>query len=671
MRGFAYLLSAVALACVSQATAQTAPPPADAYGRLPAVSDAAISPDGHRVLISVAAANSTGVQVINVDTGAVERTIAAPADVAIRGVRFANNQRALLYVSMALSPSELAGRSSGTQILGAVPHLIEYWRTRVLDVTTGVNRDIEVDEQNRWAHTSLIARAPIQGEPDGARMVSGGDRGLTIYRVDLGRANARQQQVGDPDTVGFVINNAGSVVARLQSNEDTNHWRILMSNSDERHPLLEGDSEIGTPPDVNGLLADGRLAVVLQGEGTNRDTLVALNVNTGAQETLVANDNYDIESTIRDPWSMTIVGAAWREDLPKQQFFDPAIQAAYERLQTHFAGAYATISSWSQDKSRILVYGETAENAGSYYIYEPATDRVRLLRRAYPELTNVASIGERQSITYRARDGVRVHAYLTLPAGVEARNLPVVLLVHGGPHARDDFTFDWWAAFLASRGYAVLQPNYRGSTGYGYQWFNSGRGGWGDGVMQTDVEDGVDALVRGHIGDPQRICIVGASYGGYAALAGATITPTRYRCAASIAGVSDIVRMQQDTERLSGGRRSATSDWWRLSMGDRRADGAHLQAISPANLAAQVQAPVLLIHGRDDTVVPIIQSRLMRDRLQAAGKQVRYVELDGDDHWLSEAATRTQMLRELDAFLSENLRAPLVTIDDSAAPSVH
>jgi dipeptidyl aminopeptidase/acylaminoacyl peptidase len=106
-------------------------------------------------------------------------------------------------------------------------------------------------------------------------------------------------------------------------------------------------------------------------------------------------------------------------------------------------------------------------------------------------------------------------------------------------------------------------------------------------------------------------------------------------------------------------------------MGDRRADGAHLQAISPANLAAQVQAPVLLIHGRDDTVVPIIQSRLMRDRLQAAGKQVRYVELDGDDHWLSEAATRTQMLRELDAFLSENLRAPLVSVDDSAAPSVH
>ena len=114
-----------------------------------------------------------------------------------------------------------------------------------------------------------------------------------------------------------------------------------------------------------------------------------------------------------------------------------------------------------------------------------------------------------------------------------------MLLVHGGPHARDDFTFDWWASFLASRGYAVLQPNFRGSTGYGYDWFNAGRGGWGDGVMQTDVEDGAAALVKAGYVDAARICIMGASYGGYAALAGATVTPERYACAVSVNGVSD------------------------------------------------------------------------------------------------------------------------------------
>jgi dipeptidyl aminopeptidase/acylaminoacyl peptidase len=255
-------------------------------------------------------------------------------------------------------------------------------------------------------------------------------------------------------------------------------------------------------------------------------------------------------------------------------------------------------------------------------------------------------------LTYPARDGVRIPAYLTLPSG-EAHNLPLILLVHGGPGARDTMKFDWWAAFLAARGYAVLQPNFRGSSGYGGAWERAGLGEWG-GVMQTDVEDGIAPLARAGIVDPTRVCIVGGSYGGYAALAGATLTPDRYRCAVSVAGISDLVEFVRLRE-LQAGSASMQADYWRRSIGDRRDQGAHMRAISPANLADRVQIPILLIHGTDDTVVPINQSRVMRDRLQAAGKTVRYVELQGDDHWLSHAPTRVQMLRELDAFLAVNL----------------
>jgi dipeptidyl aminopeptidase/acylaminoacyl peptidase len=161
-------------------------------------------------------------------------------------------------------------------------------------------------------------------------------------------------------------------------------------------------------------------------------------------------------------------------------------------------------------------------------------------------------------------------------------------------------------------------------------------------------------MVRSGMVDPQRVCIVGASYGGYAALAGATLTPNRYRCAAAIAGVSDVVRMLDESARETGGR-SMSTDWWQLSIGDRRSDRSRLQSISPANLADRVSAPILLMHGVDDTVVPISQSRLMADRLRSAGKPHRFVEMAGDDHWLSSADTRTQMLRELETFLNEHI----------------
>jgi len=227
-----------------------------------------------------------------------------------------------------------------------------------------------------------------------------------------------------------------------------------------------------------------------------------------------------------------------------------------------------------------------------------------------------------------------------------------VLLVHGGPHASDNFTYDWWSSFLASRGYAVLQANYRGSTGQGYDWFNAGRGRWGDGVMQTDVEDGMAALVKDGTVDASRVCIMGASYGGYAALAGATVTPDRYSCAVSINGVSDPERMLNDARGGQWGKRGMSAEWWGKSMGS---DMAQLHSVSPLAQAAKVRMPILIMHGIDDSVVTVDQSRNMSSKLKRLGKNVRYVEVKGDDHWLSGASTRTQVLMEIEKFLAANL----------------
>jgi dipeptidyl aminopeptidase/acylaminoacyl peptidase len=223
----------------------------------------------------------------------------------------------------------------------------------------------------------------------------------------------------------------------------------------------------------------------------------------------------------------------------------------------------------------------------------------------------------------------------------------VVVLPHGGPEARDYPVFDWWAQAFVSQGYAVFQPNFRGSHGYGAQFVEAGQGEWGR-KMQTDVSDGLAALARQGIVDPKRACIVGASYGGYAALAGVTLQQGLYRCAVADAGVSDPAEMLRYAFRESGGPSSETR-YWRSFMGPE----LELNTISPLHLAAKADAPILLVHGKDDTIVPYDQSVAMDRALLAAGKTVDFVTMPNEDHFLSREATRLQMLKASVAFVEK------------------
>jgi dipeptidyl aminopeptidase/acylaminoacyl peptidase len=337
-------------------------------------------------------------------------------------------------------------------------------------------------------------------------------------------------------------------------------------------------------------------------------------------------------------------------------WFDEELAMQQASLDEAFPGESPWIENWSQDRSRFIVSIERPDRAPVFYLYDANERTAKALAGAYPELDRTR-LAPRLPYTFTARDGVEIPGYLTRPLGIEGP-APLVLLPHRGPMERDVDGFDWLAHFFASRGYAVLQPNYRGSSGYGRVWEDAGHGGWGIGVMQHDLSDGVAALVAAGIADPERVCIVGASYGGYAALAGAAFTPELYRCAVAINGVSDL----RDIHTLYTGRRdgrSAAVTYWERSMGVEESRGARdkLDAASPAQHADRVQAAVLLIHGRDDSVVVFGQSRSMERALRAAGKPVQLVELEGEDHWLSEARTRVATLEAVEAFLAEHLGA--------------
>jgi dipeptidyl aminopeptidase/acylaminoacyl peptidase len=261
------------------------------------------------------------------------------------------------------------------------------------------------------------------------------------------------------------------------------------------------------------------------------------------------------------------------------------------------------------------------------------------------------ALGPVREFPYPARDQYSLLAYLTLPPGASERNLPVVVLPHGGPESRDDPGFDWMTQFLASRGYAVFQPQFRGSSGFGAAHADAGRKQWGL-RMQDDVTDGVKALIDQGIADPRRICIAGISYGGYAALAGATFTPELYACAASIGGVSDLPNMLGWVQKDLG-KESNSLAYWRDHIGG--TTDPQVVAKSPARFATAIRAPILLIHGTDDTTVPIDQARGMARALTAAGKKFELIELEGDDHYLSSSATRVRALRELERFLAIHL----------------
>ncbi len=267
---------------------------------------------------------------------------------------------------------------------------------------------------------------------------------------------------------------------------------------------------------------------------------------------------------------------------------------------------------------------------------------------------NDDDVGEVVTIEYKARDGLKIPALVTLPPQIQApAKLPLVVIPHGGPELYDAVGFDWMTQYFASRGYLVFQPNFRGSSGFGTAFRDAGYGEWG-GKMQDDITDGVARLVKSNWADPDRICIIGVSYGGYAALAGGAYTPDLYRCVAAIAPVSDVEMMLQKI-RKEVGSKSLTLKYWEEYIGDLSEEKEKLRRISPANNATAFVAPVLLIHGDGDTVVPFVQSRKMEDALKAAGKSVALVKLKGEDHWLSKSETRLQTLRELDRFVAETI----------------
>lgn len=378
---------------------------------------------------------------------------------------------------------------------------------------------------------------------------------------------------------------------------------------------------------------DGRRAVYRVAlDGSNRRELVA------------SHDQVDVDSLIRIGRGGRVVGASFATDRRHSVIFDPDLRALSERLTRAIPNLpLIQIVDTSADESKLLIWAGSDTDPGRYFLFDKNTRRMEEIMLARPQLED-ATLAPVRAVTYRAADGTSIPAYLTLPAGSSGRGLPAIVLPHGGPEARDEWGFDWLAQYYANRGYAVLQPNFRGSSGYGDAWFQrNGFQSWRTAV--GDVADAGRWLVSEGIADPAKLAIVGWSYGGYAALQSNVLAPDLFKAVVAIAPVTDLNLLKEEY-RFSAGFASAR---------DFIGSGAHIREGSPAQNAAAIRAPVLLFHGDLDNNVAISQSRLMRERLREAGREAELVVFPGLDHGLDDSEARARLLRESDAFLRARL----------------
>jgi dipeptidyl aminopeptidase/acylaminoacyl peptidase len=629
-------------ACAVAAPADV--PPLSVYGRLPNIEQIEISPDGAKLAVAVTDGEKRMLIVREAAEGGRPLAALNFGNTKLRGVQWAGSDHVLITTS---TTAEVFGLSGPKR---------EYWMGFDYDLVTKKQRMLMGDQEQAM---NVILETPdvrfIDGVTyafiEGVHFVDGRGQN-TLYRVNLKNGATRMLDGGGgDDTDDWLVSPAGQPLAQSRYDQKKGDWSLKIKTDHGWITAEQAVSKMGSRG-LSGMGRDGRSVLVWMTEEDDEDkTFLREYALDGKYVVVPDSEKYD--RLIHAPDGSSLVGAfSLVGDERRYIFFDAKLQASWNAVVKAFPGEQVSLSSWSDDKRKLVVLADSPTQGPAYALVDLDTKSARFLGETYVGMTP-EGVAEVRAIKYKAADGLEITGYLTLPRGKDPKNLPLVVLPHGGPEGRDTLGFDWWSQALASRGYAVLQPNFRGSEGFGWKFVQAGFGQWGK-AMQTDLSDGVRYLAKQGTIDPKRVCIVGGSYGGYAALAGATLDRGVYRCAVSVAGPADLKRMLVDSSRNFESNQNSTMRYWLRFMGADGVKDPDLAVISPAKLADKVEIPLMLIHGKDDTVVPYVQSTIMADAMKKAGKPVELVTLPSEDHWLSRGATRLQMLTSMVGFLEKN-----------------
>jgi len=611
--------------------------PLETYGRLPNLEDMALSPSGKRLAFVRTDDNLRRVMIADLPNTLLQRV--SFGQVKLRHLAWADDDHLMIMSSTTGMPWGLIGKDT------------EWWQLSIWEVSSRkLHTYPEAADRDLQILNSVVGSPMVRHIGNDTVVFLTGiyvqdSTKLALFKLNLTTHHQTTVRLGADATRGWLVDAAGEVVAEENYFENSQRWQMKLRHNGH---WFEAESQ-RTPIDIPDMVGFGpngdAVLVATQDKGESVWELLSLQ-DGKLGPPIEGGDN--LNNALEDPITHRMIGGVVIDDQPKYVFFNPDLKSRWQSVENAFEGERLELISTSADMMQFLVLVDGSRGY-RYELINMNTARAMPLGDVYDGLKDSLPTTR---ITYEAADGLKIPAYLTLPAGKPATRLPLIVFPHGGPASRDTAEFDWWTQAMAAQGYAVLRPNYRGSTTT-QSFINAGYGQWGR-KMQTDLSDGVRFLAKQGTIDPARVCIVGGSYGGYAALAGVTLDPGVYRCAVSVAGVSDLKRMLVwEKERENGGDHISTRYWSRY-MGVKGPDDPLLDEISPIKHIDRVTVPVLLIHGKDDTVVAYEQSEFMLKALQKANKPVELVTLKKEDHWLSRSETRLLMLQSSIAFLKAN-----------------
>ena len=619
-----------------QAPAAAATP--DQFGQRTSVHDAAISPDGSQLALIQMYEGRYIVRILDLDNPGGGKIRAAELDPEAKPkyIKWVNDER--VVVSM--------------------------WQSEKM------RREVWTSSFLYTMDTNTMKGRFLVRPKDGFRQFN--DRVLDWLEDDpdyiIMEFNESQDEQSYPDVLKVNVANGRTSMIKRQSNR-INSWLTdskgeprmgIGSRAQGRDSYMtvldpstgnwtDADKFPGLDPEEQYYVAitdGGRSVIVSDYRGKNTRGLHRYDlVNKRWAETLYENPEYDVSSVVLSKDGETVVGARFTGEAEERVLFD-SYGSTYEEALAQLDGYQVDFVDQNGDGDVLILRVSAPYNPGGLYLYRRG-GKLQKISDNMPGL-DADKMGEVLSVAYKSRDGQRIPAYVTIPAtlgaGQSPKNMPFIVFPHGGPFARDVKRFDYMAQFFAAQGYGVLQMNFRGSEGYGKEFSEAGRSNWV--VMQDDVEDGMRWLVDKGYADPDRTCIAGWSYGGYAALMGAAKDPDLYKCAVAIAPLTDIPGAIDDLKGYTNGKVIAEN-----TFGNFMDDKALMRENNPVDRADDITVPVFMAHGTRDTSVEIDQFDTMRKRLEKAGVRGTYLRFDDEDHYMSNQANRQKMLRELARFL--------------------
>jgi fermentation-respiration switch protein FrsA (DUF1100 family) len=641
----------------AQPSVPAGPPTIAEFLAEPIIEDVALAPGGGHFAFVHRQDDISYLVVRDLNAPDAKPVIRRLGEVRVYGLEWINDER-LIY-------------SAGSNEVG-----VDYKRGRL--TFTGVprlfasNRDLQdtlvfFKDDKKIESSNVITASDVMllaNDPEHFLIPLRVGRNLDLVKVNVRDGKWSTAASGAERTMAWYVDSFGLPVMRFDTNRRFTEVQVMIPQRREQNRYdwkqafaLRFDRMSERAPDFMPIAPGpqpGLYYVIGRPAGADRSGVWLYNLETQKYATEVfTHPRVDVEGGIIDPRDGVYVGATFWNDMLDASFIEGKMQAHFNGLKEFFENERnVTFVDRSADQQVWVLATSGPRDPGTYHIYNMGKAHNEVIGVVNPRLSP-DRLGKTEPITYKARDGVEISGYLTLPPKLaEGAAPPLIVYPHGGPEVRTKLSFDIVAQFLATRGYAVFQPNFRGSAGYGKAFVDSGNRQFA-GTMQTDITDGVMQLVEQGRVDGSRICIMGESYGGYAALMGAVQSSDLYRCAVSAAGVSDLYR-QVRWERDEEGRNSEAYKYWVTKIGDPDRDKAAMNAASPINNLDAIRIPVMLMHGKQDDTVPFEQSDLMQQALRKAGKTQKFVIFENAGHTFT-GSNLEAYLTQLEQFFATHL----------------